>query len=108
MKMFTNSLRHKIILEQETQTDDGAGGFTTAWETVATLWASITRVRGTEAYAHGQLTARATHIFRMRYNAGVTADKRFTFDNRPYNIRALHNPSQKNHILEVWVEEGVV
>ena len=104
---FTASLRHKVILEKKTQTSDGAGGYTTTWEEVATLWTSIEKRRGSERVHHGQLTATSTHIFRLRYTNIITPDMRFCFDGRIFNIRSIENKEERNHQLEIHVEEGI-
>lgn len=106
-KFFTGTLRHKVILERRARVADGAGGYETAWETVTTLWASIERVRGSESYSAGKLSAKATHLFRLRYYSGIDTDMRLTFQNRTYNIRSIHNIDMRDRVLEVFAEEGV-
>ncbi|MDX2073482.1 MAG: phage head closure protein [Alphaproteobacteria bacterium] len=107
MKMFNASLRHKVFLERKIQTTDGAGGYTDAWETIATLWAGISRLRGGEKFSAGQLSASSTHVFRLRYNHNITTDMRFSYDERLFNIRALRNVDERKRILDVYAEEGV-
>ncbi len=107
MKTFISGLRHKVALESKTLVSDTAGGYETTWVLVSNLWASITRARGGEAFSSGQLSAKSTHIFRLRYNADIQPDMRFVFDGRVFNIRSLHNIEEKNRTLDVYVEEGV-
>jgi len=105
-KLFTMSLRHKVTVERKTRVSDGAGGFEDDWEEVVTLWASIDRVRGGEHYAAGQVTAKATHKFLMRYHSAITADMRFSFSGKTYNIRSIENVGEKDRLLEIYAEEG--
>jgi SPP1 family predicted phage head-tail adaptor len=107
MRSFTSSLRHKVTLEQKVQTADGAGGFTTAWEQVAILWASIDRMRASESYNSGQLRTASSHVFRARYTSSITTDMRLVFGERIFNIRSINNPGEKNNMLEIYAEEGV-
>ena len=106
-KHFSYALRHKVTLEQKIHTNDGAGGYSTAWEPVATLWAEIRRLRGGETFAGGQVSATGTHLFRLRYRRGLTPEMRFCYDNRIFNIRSIHNISEGDRVLEVYAEEGV-
>jgi head-tail adaptor len=39
--MSTLGLNRALVLEGQTRTDDGAGGFTRAWTTLGTLWGSV-------------------------------------------------------------------
>ncbi len=100
-------MRHKVTLQQKILTEDGAGGYSTAWEDVATLWAQITPLRGSETTSGGKISAPSSHRFRVRYSSTVQADMRLLFDGRTFNIRAIQNTDEKNHMLEVLVEEDV-
>jgi len=106
-KLFTMSLRHKVSLEQKSQVSDGAGGFETSWESVASLWAGIDKLRSSERFAGGQVTADATHKFTLRYHSGIRTDMRFNWNGRLFNIRVINDIDEKNRILEVIAEEGV-
>lgn len=106
MKIFSPSLRHKVQLEEKTQTLDTAGGYENTWKPVAILWASIRRLRGNESFLHGQRTARSSHIFRLRYNRDIKVNQRFTFNGRHFGILTLHVIDEKDRIVDVYVEEG--
>lgn len=106
-KLFTSTLRHKVILQQKNMIADGAGGFTASWQDIATLWAEIKQLKASEKYTGGQVTPTATHIFRLRYNDDVTTGMRFSYDGRFFNIRALHNIGELSEVLDAYVEEGV-
>lgn len=105
--LFTRSLRHKVLLQQQTRVEDGAGGFETAWETVAVLWAAIEHKRGVEAMSGGKITSKTMVLFRLRYYANITTGMRFMFQERIFNIRSIHNKGEQNRILEIVAEEGV-
>jgi SPP1 family predicted phage head-tail adaptor len=105
--LFNATLRHKVLLQKPVVVSDDAGGYTTTWETLATLWASIDRVQGGERYTHGQITASATHLFRMRYNRLILPEMRLVFGDRIFNIRHIHTLDERKHLMSVYAEEGV-
>ena len=103
-------LRHRLTLQQETQTPDGAGGYTRSWQNVADLWAEIDFVpsrMGSENPFAGQLQSRVTHRITIRYRAVIDASMRFLYDNRIFNIRNIMNSLENNNTLEVLADEGV-
>lgn len=107
MRFLASNLRHKVTLERPALAPDSGGGYAQTWEEAATLWAAITRLRAGERYTNGQLTVSASHIFRLRYTSDITADMRFIFDGRAFNIRGIQNVDEKNRMLEVYAEEGI-
>ncbi|MEK6746879.1 MAG: phage head closure protein [Pseudomonadota bacterium] len=110
-KNTSSSLRHRVTLQQEINTGDGAGGYVRSWQNVADLWAEISSANiksyGQEKFFAGKIQAEITHKITIRYRAGITAAMRLTFENRIFNIRAVFNKDENNEILELLAEEGV-
>lgn len=109
-------LRHRLTLQQETQTADGAGGYTRTWSDVADVWAEIISVSGTassgsrggkEILFAGQLQSQVTHKILLRYRDGVTAGMRLVFENRAFNIITLADTGENRDTLELLVIEGI-
>jgi len=68
-----SDLRHRVALQQPADTPDGAGGYTRAWTTIATVWAQVTPGTGGErVIAHG-LREQSPYDVRIRYRSDVTA-----------------------------------
>lgn len=101
------SLRRRVTLQTETRVSDEAGGYTSGWSDVATVWAEITPLSGQERYAARRIEARATHRARLRYREGVTSSMRLAHDGRIFNIRAVLDRSEAGRWLELLAEEGV-
>jgi SPP1 family predicted phage head-tail adaptor len=107
-KSTASRLRHRLTLQQEVQTPDGAGGSQRTWENVADLWAEINTVIhkfGDEKLVAGQMQSAITHKITLRYRTGITTGMRFVYDERAFNIRNIMNVQENNEILELLVEE---
>ena len=106
-------LRHRLTIQQEVHTSDGAGGHTRSWQTVADVWAQIVPLGsganhiGREKWIAEQLQSEVTHRVWMRYRADVRPDMRLRFENRVFNIRYVINSEEKDAMLSLLVQEGV-
>jgi len=113
----SSRLRHKLTLQQEIQTPDGAGGSSKSWEDVADLWAEIIPIvgagassskgSGKEILLAGQVQAEVSHRILLRYRDGVTPAMRLVFESRIFNIRAVADIDEKRDTLQLLVQEGV-
>ncbi len=115
MKRGTSSrLRHRLILQQEVHTPDGAGGYARSWEDVAGLWAEVTpltgdasgRGSGRERLIAGKLQSEVSHRVVLRYREGVTAGMRLLFEERPLHILYVVDRDERKELLELLVSEG--
>jgi SPP1 family predicted phage head-tail adaptor len=107
-KTTTSSrLRHRLTLQAEVMTPDGAGGYVRTWNDVANIWAEIIPFSGRERFFSGKIQAETTHRILLRYRSDITAAHRLMFENRIFNIRAIMNAREQRDVLELLVEEGV-
>lgn len=116
-KNTTSRLRHRLTLQAEVQTNDGAGGYSKSWQNIADIWAEIIPVTavssriisasGKETPFAGQPQAEMSHKILIRYRDDVTPAMRFLFDNRIFNIRHVANVEEKDEILQILAQEGV-
>lgn len=111
-KNTTTRLRHRLTLQQEVKTIDGAGGYVRTWQNIADLWAEISSINGKSIYGReklyaGQIQSEISHKITIRYRNGISTEMRLLFENRAFNIRAVLNIQENNDILELMVEEGV-
>jgi SPP1 family predicted phage head-tail adaptor len=107
MALRAGRLRHRIVLQSAGEAADGGGGFTVTWGDVATLWAAIEPLKGSERLRAQQLETPVTHRVTIRHRAGVTAKMRVKFGSRAFNIRAVIDPQERGRTLELLCEEGV-
>jgi SPP1 family predicted phage head-tail adaptor len=111
-KSTSSRLRHRLTLQQEVKTADGAGGCMRSWQDVADLWAEISPLKyragiGSERLVAGQIQSEISHEVTLRYRAGISTSMRLLFGNRAFNIRSIRNLNEDNEMLELLVDEGI-
>lgn len=102
--LLASLMRARLVLEQPVQTADGAGGFIRTWQEVASLWAHIQPLNGSEQMDDGQLASAVRLRVRIRYRGDVAASMRLRHCTRFYNIRAVMH--EDNRQLVLLCEEG--
>lgn len=104
---LAHRLRHRVTIEQRTQSRDEWGGVVDSWATVTIVPAEVWPLSGREFVAaqaeHAGVTTRIT----IRYQAGIEPAMRVTHDGKTYNIKAvLPDPTLRRHIT-LMCESGV-
>jgi len=105
--MRAGLLRHRITIEQVTETQSGFGGIVKTWATFAKKWASIMPLRSKEKFEAQQMFAQASHKVRLRYVSGVVPKMRITFGSRTFDIQDVLNLNERDTTLELIVTEDV-
>lgn len=82
-------LDRRIVLQSPAASTESDGGVTTAWTTVATVWAGFRPARTREIEAARQASAEAEVVFTIRYRDDVTAAWRVTLDGRPFDVTGV-------------------
>ena len=109
--MQTGKLRHRLILQEQGQTQDpNTGHLVVEWREVAKLWASVEPLSAREFIAaktnQSQISARVV----IRATEGINASQRLV-DTRTgaiYNIEGvLRDPKSGHHWMTLPVSEGV-
>ena len=98
------ALNRRLTLEAPIESDDGAGGVTRSFSTVATLWASVTPVAAREAVEGGALGATVTHRIGIRFRADITLRHRFRDGARIFRIVAMRERG-KRRFLDIDAQE---
>ena len=118
-KNTCSRLRHRLTLQQEVNTADGAGGYAGTWTNIVDLWAEIipligsgssnTRNSGKEILFSGQLQAEISYRILLRFQSSltITPAMRLVYESRIFNIRSVANSSENRETLELLVQEGV-
>ena len=102
--MRAGNLRHKIAIQEQTDTSDGMGGFSLSWSNVsgmATVPAAIWPLKSKERLDAMKQELQTTHKIRNRYRSGITSKMRAVFVSKTFNIISLINVYEKNKILDM-------
>lgn len=105
--MRIGDLNKRIVLQYQTKTPDGMGGFVVAWVDACTIWAGIWPISANETIQAGATTMIATHRIRIRYRTILKPYWRVKFGTRYFTINSIINPSEKNEILDLLCKEAV-
>lgn len=98
-------LSRRVVLEQLTRTPDGAGGATESWSTVATIFAAVRALSGSEGFVFDRMTGRATHEIIIRHRSDAKPTMRFRLGARLFEILAVLDEDGRRRHLRCLVEE---
>lgn len=105
--MRAGRLRHRVTIQQCTETQNSYGEAVKEWTDYATVWASVEPAKGREFWESQQVNAEITGTVVMRYLAGVKSKMRVLYDGRVFEILAVINPDERNRELQLAVKEMV-
>lgn len=87
--MQAGPLDRRITIQTHTDTRDGAGEPVPAWTTLATVWANVLHLRGTEPFEGQQFNAQRVTVFTIRYRDDVDETMQVSFDGQTYDIEGI-------------------
>lgn len=99
------TLNQRATIRAQTLTPDGGGGYTESWDVVATLWARLAPVSGTDRVAADHLESRARHKLTLRRNTVIAAGQRAEIGTRLFAIRAVLDPGPQSALVTLLCEE---
>lgn len=105
--LASGKLRHSIVIQALIEDQDEYGEATQAWETFASVRASVEPLQGREYFASQQVQAEVTTRFRIRYLAGLKPTMRVVFEGRNYDIQAILDPNELHRELHLMCVERV-
>ena len=105
--ILSSRLNRRIQLQKEILTPDGAGGYSSSWQAVATVWAAKHHVRGKERLRHQQVLSQDVVEFTIRYRDDVTTSMRILYDGSFYNLLAINDVCDAHQTLELVTQEQI-
>lgn len=101
--------RHRITIQQTTQTRDSYGGVADTWSTYVAAWASIEplQIGSREWFDAQKVNAEVSHLVKMRYRSGVIPKMRIAWDSRTFDVRVVLNAEERDRELQMLVMEAV-
>ncbi len=100
-------LRQRAELQEQVETDDGAGGVALAWNRVRDIWCDIRAVSGVQQMESMRRESSISHEITVRYAADIDTSKRLVHDGTAYNLEAVRDPDQIGERLEIIASTGV-
>lgn len=105
--MRSGRLRHKVTVEQVTETIDEFGQAIKSWSTFAQPFAAIEPVSGREYFAAQQVDSEVTVKITMRYLSGLTTKMRISWGGKIYNIQSIIDPAERTAMQTLMCSEGL-
>lgn len=105
--MRSGSLRHRLTIEQPTQSKDALGQEIQTWVQFAEVYGSLDPLSGRERFLAAQTVAETTHRARIRFLEGVTTKMRISFGGRVYQITYIADDNRGRELV-LDLQEGVV
>lgn len=97
-------LRHRVTLQSRSAGADEWGAPATAWQDVATVWASVEPVTGREFFAGAQTQTSVTSKVIVRSGVAATPAMRVVCDGRTLQVEAVLT-SAKGDMLTLMCAE---
>lgn len=102
---FIGALRHRLMLENPIDADDGFGGFVRSFAPGPMLWAEIAPVRAADRFVAGRNEWTLTHRVTMRRRDDVTPGVRLRFGARVFVVHAAQASAARDDRLVCQCEE---
>lgn len=105
--MAAGRLRERVTIQTFTEASDGGGGVTRTWSNLATVWAEVKPVRGSESKDGGRLAGLQTYLVTIRHRTGFDTSARLLWGSKYLNIRTMENRDMRKEFWTMECEEGV-
>jgi SPP1 family predicted phage head-tail adaptor len=99
-------LNRRLVLDAPADADDGAGGVTTTYQPVTTLWAQVTPAGAAPDISADSLGARRRYAIVIRHRDDVTTRHRFQDGGRIYRIAAVQESADRRFLV-ITAEEFI-
>lgn len=101
-------LRHRITIRRFGDADNGRGGYTTGWSTIASPWANVTGLQGREILVNKVLQGISVYQIRIWYREGITTGDQIWYGALDLNIKSCTDPDGgRRELLIVADTEGL-
>ena len=94
-------LNQRVTLERKTRAQDGVGGATSTWATIATVAALVRPLTGREREHAGRREATADYLVVIRARDDLVEANRLGWEGRKLNIVVIRNRGTRTQFLEI-------
>lgn len=103
----TGDRRHPVTIESLVTAQTTFGDETEVWSTVATVFAEIIPLAGTERIDGSEVHANATHRLNIRFRPSMSTSMRIMYGSRTLQIISIRDIDERHHELELMCAEEV-
>lgn len=89
-------LRNRVQLQTKARTVSASGAVSEAWTTVATIWARMEPMTGSESRNLGRATGQAGWKMTARSRPDFTVSARIVWKGRNFDITRASNPDERS------------
>jgi SPP1 family predicted phage head-tail adaptor len=104
-RIDSGSLRHRIVVMQNTPYLDATHQPQDDWSVFVSRWARIESTAGGPYWQMSQLRNLSSHIITMRYCAGLTPKDQIVYQGRTFNIVGVVDCEERKIAHEIYVKE---
>lgn len=99
--------RHRITIQQPTETQDSYGAAVVTWSTYAVRWGSVSPLAGRELFFARQIRPDVTHKVELWYVSGLTVRMRIQHRGRWLNIESIIDRDERHAVHELLCRESL-
>jgi SPP1 family predicted phage head-tail adaptor len=103
--MNPGKLRHRITIQQPSETKDEYKRPTTDWVDFATVWAAVEPLRGREYLLAQNTNTELSVRVRIRYLRGVTPGMRVKYGERFFDIQSVIDVDERHREMHLMCVE---
>jgi uncharacterized phiE125 gp8 family phage protein/SPP1 family predicted phage head-tail adaptor len=105
--MRAGALRHRIRIQNHTETQDSVGQVTRTWATCGIKWAKVEPLSVNERLRAQQIDAKISHKITLRWFENFNPDQRILFKDRYFYIKGSIKRDEINNEMIIMAEENV-
>jgi SPP1 family predicted phage head-tail adaptor len=102
--MQAGRLKNRVVIQQQSTTQDSIGQPVNTWTTYATVWANIIHQKGAEAIKADQVMSTLRASIRVRYKAGITTAMRVSYASKIYQIISIIPDAESKDYMDLVCE----
>lgn len=100
--MQAGKLRHRVVIQQASVTQDDYGQESKTWSTFATRWAAVEPQSGQDFVQSNRNEVTVSYRIRIRHTPGVTSKMRVSWDNRIFRIEYLTDVMERDREMHLF------
>lgn len=105
--MDAGRLNKRVTIQSRGAGVDSFGAPNGTWTDIATVWASVSPLRGQERMNTQQTQADIDHKITVRYRPGLVAKQRLKYGVRLFDIESVIDINERHETVEMMCKEAV-